>query len=93
VPPAAPLTVVVRDAQPVQAPFAAVAEHPDVPNGRPAPRACGRLPELIGTLVLQEPLDEQGALEERHHLESAARYMSQHVHASDERQVTVDDNW
>jgi hypothetical protein len=34
------------------------------------------LPELIGTLVLQEPLDEQGALEERHHLKPAARYMS-----------------
>jgi hypothetical protein len=36
-PPAAPFTVVVRDAQPLQAPFAAVGEHAHMPNGHSAP--------------------------------------------------------
>jgi len=46
-PPTASLTVRFRHAQPVQSPFAAVTEHPSLPDWRSAPCICVRLPELV----------------------------------------------
>jgi hypothetical protein len=46
-PPAASLTVRFRHAQPVQSAFAAVTEHPSLPDWRSAPCICVWLPELV----------------------------------------------
>jgi len=47
---------------------------------------------LVCPLVFQESVNKHGALEKRHHLKSAAGDMSEDIHASDERQASVDDD-